>query len=98
MQAMEKAFKEHIQMNMDLRRDVYGKFGTVADHLAIVEAKFASMEALLDAKVVSIDGQLDVFRQQLIVCGQTLQESFIKVAAEIDATRRRVHQDNSGRI
>ena len=66
---------------------MYSKFGTVSDHLNIVEAKFASMETLLDAKVMSIDGQLDALRHQLPANGRMLQENFVKMAAEIDAIK-----------
>ena len=51
LRALETDFKEHTQVGMDVRKDVYAKFGAVSHHMEVVEAKF--------------DGQLDVLRRHL---------------------------------
>ena len=62
---MEKALAEHTRMGLDLRRELFAKFAELTDQTRNVEMKFANMEALLDAKVVSIEGQLGGLRSHL---------------------------------
>ena len=64
MTALEKAFREQAQMGVELRRDVYGKFGAISSHVEVFKAEFGSMETLLDAKVTEIDLKLELLHRR----------------------------------
>ena len=92
--ALEKAIREQAQMGVELRRDVYGKFGAVSNQVEVFRAKFDSMETLLDAKVTEIDVKLETLRRhiekaeaQLPTDGRMVAEGFNKLAAELDALK-----------
>ena len=63
--ALEKAIKEQVQIGFELRRDIYGKFGTISDHMDTVKTQFAVVEAVLEEKVAAIDGQMEAMRRHL---------------------------------
>ena len=65
MRHLEQQVGEHTKMGVDLRRDVFSKFGAVAGQMTLVENKFSEMETALDAKVNEIDLKLGLLAQQL---------------------------------
>ena len=47
----ERQLREHTQIGVELRRDVYGIRGTVTDQMKAIEVKFATLEAQIDGKL-----------------------------------------------
>ena len=93
---LEQQLGEHTKMGVDLRRDLFGRFGAVADQMGIVESKFANMETTFDAKIAEIDSKLDLLHRQvekaetqLPADGRMVAEGFNKLAAEIDVLKGR---------
>ena len=94
-----KDLKDEIEtqnkLGFDMRREVFGARATVADALAVIENKFSTMEGQLEGKIASIDGQMAVLRRsleqaeaQLPMDGQVVQESFAKLASEIETIKQ----------
>ena len=86
---------EHTKMGVDIRRDVFGKFGAVAGQMDVVEGKFAEMEKALDAKITEIDLKLDLLARQLEKAevqrptdGRMVAEGFGKLTADIEALKK----------
>ena len=93
---LEQQISEHTRMGVDLRRELFGRFGEVADQMGTVENKFATMEAALDAKIIEIDLKIDLTHRQvekaetqLPADGRMVAEGFNKLAAEIDVLKGR---------
>ena len=89
---LEQQIKEHTQMGMDLRRDLFARFGDAADKMVLVEKKFQTMEAALDAKMMEIDARLDLVNrqvEQLPADGLRVTEGFNRIAAEVEALKGR---------
>ena len=89
---LEQQVHEHTKMGVDLRRDVFNKFGTVAEQMAIIENKFAGMEAALDAKIAEIDLKIGLLHRQAETQrptdGRVVAEGFGKLAADIEALKQ----------
>ena len=92
---LEQQLGEHTKMGVDLRRELFGRFGVVADQMGIVEKKFANMEKTLDAKIAEIDSKFDLLHRQLEKAetqlptdGRMVAEGFNKLTAEVDALKR----------
>ena len=93
-QHLEQQICEHTRMGVDLRRDVFSKFGSVAGQMSLVENKFTEMETALDAKVNVIDLKLGLLAQQLENAevqrpsdGRVVSEGFNKIKADIEALK-----------
>ena len=89
MQHLEQQIGEHTRMGVDLRRELFGRFGEVADQMGIVEVKFLTMEAALDAKLAEIDSKIGKLHAQLPADGRMVAEGFDKLAHEIEAIKQR---------
>ena len=63
--SMEKAFDEHTQMGLDLRRELVAKISEMSDHMGVVETQFSIVETVVEGKVTAIDGQLETLRRRL---------------------------------
>ena len=94
MGTIEKALAEHTRMGLDLRRELFGQLGELAGQTRDISAKFSAMEAVLEAKVTSIDGQLESLRRhveeaeaQMPADGRILHDNFTKMAAEINTIK-----------
>ena len=94
-QHLEQQIGEHTRMGIDLRRDVFGKFGTVDGQMALVENKFSEMETALDAKVSEIDLKLCLLAQQLEKAevqrpsdGRVVSDGFNKIKADLEALKQ----------
>ena len=77
----EKALNEHTRMRLDLRRELFTKFGAV--------------EAAIEGKVANIEGQMHEMRvylaaaeARLPIGGAVLKQGFTKLEGEIDILKR----------
>ena len=94
MRHLEQQVGEHTKMGVDLRRDIFGKFGAVDGQMTLVENKFSEMETALDAKVNEIDMKLGLLAQQLEKAevqrpsdGRVVADGFNKLKADLEALK-----------
>ena len=93
-QAFQAELDGHVQISLDLRREVFGTGATVSDAMATIEAKFSTMEGQLESKIASMDGQMAALQRsieqaqaQLPMDGRVVQETFSSIAAELESLK-----------
>ena len=78
---MEKALSEHTRMGLDLRRELFSKFGSV--------------EAAVEGKMKSLDGQIEEMRRHIAATearlpadGALVKQGFVDIEKEIDLLKK----------
>ena len=62
-QRIERNLEEPARMSLEMRRDVYGARGTIAEQMATVERRFDKMESQIEERILAMDGQMLRLRQ-----------------------------------
>ena len=83
-QQLQRQSEEHIKMYMEMGRGIYGTRTRFAATEAIVEGNLAALAAHQD----EVKRHLQQFESQVPMAGQVVQESFAKLASEIDIIKQ----------
>ena len=102
---LEKGLSEHTRMNLDLRRELFAKFGELSEQTRATEKQLANAETVVEGKVASIDGQLPEMRvyiaaaeARLPLDGALVKQGFEKIDKEIDLLKRNAHEASGAGI
>ena len=103
--ALEKAVKEQAQIGLELRRDLYGRFGTISDHMGTVKTQFAVVEVVLEEKVTEIGGQMEAMRRHLEAAearlpldGALVKQGFAKLEGELEILKKNAANGEAERL
>ena len=80
---VEKALAEHTKMGLELRRELFAKFGELQAQTRATEAKLAGMEAILGAKFDEINEYTKGVDATFAGMGVTLDAKIATIEAEL---------------
>ena len=95
----EKRLSEHTRMNLDMRRELFAKFGELSNQTKVNEKQLANAEAVVVGKVASIDGQLPEMRVYLAAAearlpldGALVKQGVEKIDKKINLFKCNAHE------
>ena len=88
MRQLEQQLSEHTKMGVDLRCDVFSRFGTVSDQMGVIENEFSTVEAQIESHTLGIDTQIAFLQPNHEAAEHHLEKTEVQRSVDARGSRR----------